>query len=131
MDIFSHGLWAGAAYKAVNKKAKKPLNVWLAGFWGVFPDLFAFTIGFAWIFGSLIFEKLSKSSHALKFGFTARQYYNWCKALTLGAKLATRAHTWQESGVFIWEPARSGISSIFLLKLLVPKGSSMSLGIKR
>ena len=59
MDIFAHGLWAGAAYKAVNKKAKKPLNVWLAGFWGIFPDLFAFTIGFTWLFGSIIFGDMS------------------------------------------------------------------------
>jgi hypothetical protein len=59
MDIFSHGLWAGAAYKAINKKAKRPLNAWLAGFWGMFPDLFAFTIGFVWLFVSLIFGDLS------------------------------------------------------------------------
>ena len=59
MDIFSHGLWAGAAYKAVNKKVKKPLDVRLAAFWGIFPDLFAFTLGFIWLFGSLIFGDLS------------------------------------------------------------------------
>lgn len=61
MDIFSHGLWAGAAYKAVNKKAKKPLNAWLAGFWGIFPDLFAFTIPFVWLFWNLAFGGLSFS----------------------------------------------------------------------
>ena len=59
MDIFAHGLWAGAADKAVNKKAKKPLNVRLAAFWGVFPDLFAFTSGFVWLFGNLIFGDMS------------------------------------------------------------------------
>ena len=58
MDIFSHGLWAGAAYKAVNKKVKKPLDVRLAAFWGIFPDLFAFTLGFIWLFGNLIFGNL-------------------------------------------------------------------------
>lgn len=61
MDIFSHGLWAGAAYKAVNKKAKKPLKVWLAGFLGIFPDLFAFTIPFVWLFWNLAFGGLSFS----------------------------------------------------------------------
>ena len=61
MDIFSHGLWAGAAYKAINKKAKKPLNVWFAGFWGIFPDLFAFTIPFIWLFGNIIFGGMSFS----------------------------------------------------------------------
>jgi len=61
MDIFAHGLWAGAAYNAVNKKTKKPLNVRLAAFWGMFPDLFAFTIGFVWLFGNLIFGEMSIS----------------------------------------------------------------------
>lgn len=53
MDIFAHGLWAAATYKAANKKFvtnnRKPLNVWFATFWGMFPDLFAFTIPFVWI----------------------------------------------------------------------------------
>ena len=61
MDIFSHGLWAGAAYKAINKKIKKPLNARLAVFWGIFPDLFAFTIGFIWLFGNFIFGDMSFS----------------------------------------------------------------------
>ena len=61
MDIFSHGLWAGAAYKAINRKAKKPFNIKMAAFWGVFPDLFAFTIGFVWLFGNLIFGRMSFS----------------------------------------------------------------------
>jgi len=61
MDIFSHGLWAGAAYKAINKKTAKPLNTRLAVFWGVFPDLFAFAIPFAWLFWNLIFGGLKFS----------------------------------------------------------------------
>jgi hypothetical protein len=61
MDIFSHGLWAGAAYKAINKKVKKPFNIKMAVFWGVFPDLFAFTVGFMWLFANLIFGDLSFS----------------------------------------------------------------------
>ncbi len=54
MDIFSHGLWAGAAAKGINLKREKKLNVWLTAFWGVFPDLFAFTIPFVWLFFNLI-----------------------------------------------------------------------------
>jgi hypothetical protein len=61
MDILAHGLWAGAAYKAINKKVKKPFNIKMAVFWGVFPDLFAFTIGFVWLFGNLIFGGMSFS----------------------------------------------------------------------
>jgi len=59
MDIFSHGLWAGAAYKAVKKKKGKQLNVWLAGFWGIFPDLLSFTVGFVWILGSIALGGMS------------------------------------------------------------------------
>jgi hypothetical protein len=53
MDIFAHGLWTAAAAKAVNKKLelknKSELNIWRAVFFGIFPDLFAFTIPFLWI----------------------------------------------------------------------------------
>lgn len=53
MDIFAHGLWTAAAAKALNKKIenkfKKPLHIWRAAFWGIFPDLFAFAIPFVWI----------------------------------------------------------------------------------
>lgn len=61
MDIFAHGLWAGAAYKAVNKKTEKPFNIKMAAFWGIFPDLFAFTIPFVWLFGNLIFGSMGFS----------------------------------------------------------------------
>lgn len=55
MDIFSHGLWAGALAKGINNKLEKSkgsapglLSYWKAFLWGVFPDLFAFTIPFIW-----------------------------------------------------------------------------------
>ncbi len=53
MDILSHGLWAGAAAKGINLKKERKLNVWWTAFWGVFPDLFAFTIPFAWLLFNL------------------------------------------------------------------------------
>lgn len=56
MDTLSHGLWTAAAYKVINKKAKKKLNVWWASFWGVFPDFFAFTTLFFWIFWNALIE---------------------------------------------------------------------------
>lgn len=49
MDIFSHGLWAGAAAHAVNLKSKSKVSVLKTAAWGVFPDLFAFTIPFVWM----------------------------------------------------------------------------------
>lgn len=54
MDIFAHGLWTAVAYKAVNQKKHISLRVWTASFWGIFPDLFAFTIPFVWIVWSII-----------------------------------------------------------------------------
>ena len=56
MDIVSHGLWTGAAAKALNIKKKKPLNFWAAAWWGVFPDLFAFTIPFLGLIWNLSFN---------------------------------------------------------------------------
>ncbi len=52
MDIFAHTLWTNAAARGANKLAEKKnknfhLNVAWAAFWGVFPDLFAFSIPFA------------------------------------------------------------------------------------
>ena len=67
MDIFSHGLWAGVAAKAVNKssgiagKIKRPLKVWYTVLWGVFPDLFAFALPFVWMFWNIIFGGLKFS----------------------------------------------------------------------
>lgn len=56
MDVFSHGLWAGVAAKGVNKVQKRRrVNIWAAVLWGAFPDLFAFTIPFIWIFWGVAF----------------------------------------------------------------------------
>ncbi len=55
MDIFSHGLWASAGARIINIKSERKLNFWRAAFWGIFPDLFAFIIPFAW----MIFQLLS------------------------------------------------------------------------
>ncbi|MEK7097328.1 MAG: hypothetical protein AAB906_00600 [Patescibacteria group bacterium] len=67
MDIFSHGLWAGIVAKAANEssdsanKIKKPVRVWRMVFWGVFPDLFAFSLPFVWMFWNIIFGGLKFS----------------------------------------------------------------------
>jgi len=63
MDIFSHGLWAGALFKFLNfkRKTKEKFSFWLAVFWGMFPDLLAFTIPFTLIILGLVFGGLSIS----------------------------------------------------------------------
>lgn len=51
MDIFSHGLWAAAAARGANLKlSRKNFSPGWAAFWGVFPDLFAFTPAFLQLF---------------------------------------------------------------------------------
>ena len=42
MDFFAHGLWAGAAGTAANRKLKQKCRLVWVVLWGVFPDVFAF-----------------------------------------------------------------------------------------
>ncbi len=51
MDIFAHGLWTAALAKISNKlrKNRTPTKPIVAAFWGVFPDLFAFTHLFSYL----------------------------------------------------------------------------------
>ena len=57
MDIFAHGLWAAAGAHGLNLKKKNKLSVAWVTFWGIFPDLFAFTPVFTVLFWNLIFQK--------------------------------------------------------------------------
>jgi hypothetical protein len=63
MDVFSHGLWSGVLAKSVNLSTKKPrrINPWLAAWWGVFPDVFAFGISFVMLFWGLITGTFNRS----------------------------------------------------------------------
>lgn len=54
MDIFSHAFWAAGIFKILNLKGFK-FKVWKAALWGIFPDLFTFTIPFIFGFVSMIF----------------------------------------------------------------------------
>lgn len=63
MDIISHGLWGAAAAKGLNIKIKNSgnkVNLKAAMFWGMFPDLFAFTVPFILIFYGFIFGNGNK-----------------------------------------------------------------------
>lgn len=61
MDFFSHAFWTATLYKILQKKTKKPLNLWRATFWGTFPDLFAFGIPVLLIITELLLGKISLS----------------------------------------------------------------------
>ena len=55
MDIFAHGFWTGAVYKAAKRETGRPLHTAFAAFWGVFPDLLAFTPAFLYLFYESVF----------------------------------------------------------------------------
>lgn len=59
MDTFSHGLWAGVIAKGVNNvQSRRRVNVWATMLWGVFPDLFSFSIPFLWLIFGVMFGGL-------------------------------------------------------------------------
>lgn len=61
MDIFSHALWAGLSSRLVNTRLKRKINVYWTALWGVFPDLFAFTIPFIWMIWNRIVNNVDFS----------------------------------------------------------------------
>lgn len=61
MDLPAHIFWTWAMYKIFKEKIKKPLNVKLVIFWGIFPDLFAFSFPVALLFIELLIGKISFS----------------------------------------------------------------------
>lgn len=57
MDFFSHVFWTWTVFKVIEAKIKKPLNLKMAIFWGVFPDLFAFTVPISLIILNILLGK--------------------------------------------------------------------------
>ncbi len=94
MDILAHMLWANYGARAGNKqleKKKKPLIKlpWVT-FFGVFPDLFAFTIPFCIGIFNLIFKGQGMdhlgSHHGLAGGFDlARFLYQFSHSIVIWA----------------------------------------------
>ncbi len=100
MDIFAHTLWTNALARGANKVAEKKgktfhLNVAWTAFWGVFPDLFAFTIPFTLRFFYLFTGSLPASS------FLQRPPINEENALSNGFNLAHNLYQYSHSLV-IW-----------------------------
>lgn len=94
MDILAHMLWANYGARAGNvklKKKNKPLiNLGWVTFWGVFPDLFAFTIPFCIaIFGSIFGGQslnTMRSHHVLAGGFDIASFlYQYSHSLVIWA----------------------------------------------
>ncbi len=68
MDILAHALWSALVAKSINLKKKHKLSLLKTALWGIFPDLFAFTLLFIVLtLGtlSIITQVLYKFSHSL------------------------------------------------------------------
>lgn len=61
MDGPSHLFWTWAVFKTLKEKYNKSLNIKLAVFWGIFPDLFAFGIPILLIAAELLTGQMSFS----------------------------------------------------------------------
>lgn len=95
MDILAHTLWTNAGARAGNKLAEKKggkftVSVGWTAFWGVFPDLFAFTIPFVMSLYNIIFRGTSISAirdhHGLAGGFDIAGYlYQYSHSLVVWA----------------------------------------------
>ncbi len=95
MDIFAHTLWTNAAARGGNAIARKNnkkinINVGWAAFFGIFPDLFAFTIPFIIAIYKIIFGDLTLKSfgehHGAVAGFDLAHYlYQYSHSLVIWA----------------------------------------------
>jgi hypothetical protein len=61
MDTLSHGLWATAVGKGVNRRSTKKIKIGLMALWGIIPDLFAFTPVVIWMLWQLLYKGVSFS----------------------------------------------------------------------
>jgi hypothetical protein len=73
MDIFAHGLWTAAAATGINRKAGTHIRPGVAAWWGVFPDLFAFTVPV----GLVVWQRVTRSPEVLQGGRMPRLDLAW------------------------------------------------------
>src|SRR3989344_5031327 len=59
MDVFSHGLWAGAAGRGINRCGGRKVSAWRSAAWSMFPDVIAFAPGFVWFFWNIAFSGMT------------------------------------------------------------------------
>ncbi len=95
MDIFAHTLWTNAGARGANALAEKNnkkfhINTSWTAFWGIFPDLFAFTFPFIIAFYKIIFGNLTLASfgehHGVVAGFDIAHFmYQYSHSLVIWA----------------------------------------------
>jgi hypothetical protein len=99
MDILAHGLWAYLAFKAANMHWKKKEKLGWAVFWGMFPDLFGFTIPiliilFGLFAGTASIADIPKPGHETEVqinGPLPHMLYNYSHSLIIFALVALAA----------------------------------------
>lgn len=66
MDILAHSLWTNLTREYYSKNKKVKISKWWSIFWGVFPDLFAFTPIFIWTILNNFYLKPFEMEPAIK-----------------------------------------------------------------
>ncbi len=92
MDIFAHVLWTSAGARGANESflKKHRISVAWTAFWGIFPDLFAFSFGFIQLFFYFVLGKISfaaiEADHHIVPGFSsAHTLYQYSHSLIIWA----------------------------------------------
>jgi len=93
MEILAHTLWTTAAARTANEKAKKEnkkikFNLFWTSFWGIFPDLFAFTIPFIVFFFNIlsnpqVFEGVARSRRIVDASGLASVLYQYSHSIVI------------------------------------------------
>ncbi|HEX9503114.1 MAG TPA: hypothetical protein VF974_02225 [Patescibacteria group bacterium] len=98
MDILAHGLWTNIMYKVIPAtKANKKTTYW-GIFFGIFPDLWAFTPVFVYIFYNWIF-------HGQKFHFARPEDGGIIPLSSLTHHLYSLSHSlviWAVVFIIVW-----------------------------
>jgi hypothetical protein len=92
MDVLAHGLWTNIMYKAIPATSTHKKTTYWGIFFGIFPDLWAFTPIFIYFFYEAIvlhrpfrFENPQDTNHALPLDSLTHHLYNLSHSLVVWA----------------------------------------------
>jgi hypothetical protein len=93
MDVVAHALWTAPAIIAARQHVRKPIHLGWAVFWGVFPDLFSFSIPAAirvWWYATGVTASLRPNPQsAQRLRFVWQLYYGSHSLVTFACVFAT------------------------------------------
>ncbi len=79
MDVLAHALWTAPAAIAARQRSRYPIHLGWAVFWGIFPDLFSFTVPAVlrvwWYATGVTASLLPDAKSAQRLQFVWRLYY--------------------------------------------------------